>query len=474
MPHQKISEHEDKIYYRTKSLCPECETLLPAAVFARQGGVFVGRECPHHGYHEGLICSDSGWYDRLPDFNVDPTPPKNLKNKIVNGCPDDCGLCQAHQQIAGTATIEISNECNASCPVCLADNKKTFSLSAKEVHGMIENLLTLQDTVGFVTLSGGEPTIHPELFGILDCLKRPEVGRVAINSNGIRICTDDAFLDRLATYNNIYITLHFDGTQAKLVRGVTHEFQMKALTRLLKWGIPVVPSVVAVKGLNEPELGEMVKNLLIMSPAIRTVMLTMMCYTGSHGSHYQGQSPVKRLTALGAIEAMELTTQGLIKKTDFLPLAFSNPACVTLAYYLVDEGEITALYPLGDMNEVIKQTKNKNLGDLTFELETLFTHIIDHIYAHPKKFADGEKLLQKFKRLMQTLFPDGKTISNAERIRLAEERIKGIYLYQLMDKYNFDTSRLSKCVCQHLLPDNRIIPTCAYYSYYRKKDPRFN
>ncbi|SPE60573.1 hypothetical protein SBV1_460032 [Verrucomicrobia bacterium] len=44
---------------------------------------------------------------------------------------------------------------------------------------------------------------------------------------------------------------------------------------------------------------------------------------------------------------------------------------------------------------------------------------------------------------------------------------------QLMDGWTFDTERLSKCSCQHLLPGNRRVPSCGYYAYHRQRDPRF-
>lgn len=465
-------ENQEHVYYQTRSLCPTCEKLVPAKVFSRDGAVYIGKTCQEHGHAEGLVCSDVAWFEDLDQFDVEPIRPKVAFASVKKGCPDDCGLCESHRQIAGTATIEISNKCNANCPICLADNKATFEITPAEVGKMIDDLLLVQDAVHTVTLSGGEPTIHPKLFEILDTLQRPEVERIAINSNGIRICNDDAFLDRLATYNNIYITLHFDGTQSKLIRGIEHEYQAKALDRLLAWKIPVAPTIVAVKDVNESELGSLVKDLLLRSVHIKTVLLSMMTYTGSGGSDFQGD-PLERLTVTGALDALEKGSGGVIKKSDFVPVTMPNPVCTAIGYYLVDEGELTPLLPLGDMASVIEYTKNSNLGEITFELEYLFKHIIDNVYANPDKFDDPEKILHKFKRLLTTLFPEGRTISKAERRHLAEERIKSIYLFQLMDKWNFDTSRLNKCMCQHLFPGKKMIPSCAYYSYHRAQDPRF-
>jgi uncharacterized radical SAM superfamily Fe-S cluster-containing enzyme len=45
---------------------------------------------------------------------------------------------------------------------------------------------------------------------------------------------------------------------------------------------------------------------------------------------------------------------------------------------------------------------------------------------------------------------------------------------QFMDSWTFDSVRLAKCSCQHLLPGGTRIPSCGYYSYHRRLDPRFS
>ena len=60
--------------------------------------------------------------------------------------------------------IEISNQCNANCPVCLGDNRSTFEMSLEEIRGLVEQAIRDQEHIGVLTVSGGEPTIHPQFF----------------------------------------------------------------------------------------------------------------------------------------------------------------------------------------------------------------------------------------------------------------------------------------------------------------------
>ena len=49
-----------------------------------------------------------------------------------------------------------------------------------------------------VQISGGEPTLHPEFFAILDAARRRPIRHLMVNTNGIRIAREDGFAERLA------------------------------------------------------------------------------------------------------------------------------------------------------------------------------------------------------------------------------------------------------------------------------------
>jgi uncharacterized radical SAM superfamily Fe-S cluster-containing enzyme len=452
-------------------MCPTCEALVPGRVVGRENGVFVTRDCPTHGAFEGLVCSDLAWYEALPRFDVEPVKPQNPHHPAAKGCPEDCGLCTAHRQIAGTAAIEISNTCNAQCPVCLAENRDTFELSVSEVNAAVDALLKAQDHVDALALSGGEPTVHPKLFEILKAVDRPQVSRIALNSNGIRIASDDAFVAELAKHPKVYVSLHHDGKRAKELRGTEAQVQVRALDRLLAAGINVAPLVLAAKGVNDVELGAIVKSLLVRR-GVRSAVLSMMTYTGTRGSKFPGD-PLTRLTIPEALDCIEAGSGGTLHRRDFMPLPMPNPLCAAVGYFLVDGDELTPLIPLADLDQIIACTKNSNFAGVNPELERLLRDTIDRLYAHPDRYTDAPKLLAKFRKLLTELFPDDGQVSADRQRTLVEERIKMVYLMQFMDCWSFDSKRLSKCSCQHLLPGGRSIPSCAYYSYHRHFDGRF-
>jgi uncharacterized radical SAM superfamily Fe-S cluster-containing enzyme len=460
-----------KLYYDTRSLCPECYELVPGKVVAKGEQVFVERTCPKHGFFEALACSDRTWYERLPLFFTDTVKPANPLEAPRKGCPEDCGLCGSHTQVAGTAAIEISNSCNGECPVCLADNQKTFELSVAEVQEAVNAVLKNQKHVDVVTLSGGEPTIHPKLFEIIESLDRPEISRIAINSNGIRIAKDEEFVKHLAKMKKVYVSLHYDGPNAKALRGIDHQTQTAAVEQLQKHGVEMAPVILAAKGVNDKDLGWIVEKLLLTYPSIKGIVLTLMTYTGK-GEKFPGD-PKTRLTIPEALDCIEEGTAGRIKKYDFMPIPMPNPMCASIGYFLLMDGELTPLIQFGEIDQVVNHVKKGHFGTLTPEFAQFIRDTIDRVWAHPDQFPQSDKLLKKLKRLLTELFPQGDAISNEEREKRAAQYLRIVYLMQFMDSWTYDSKRMTRCACQHVLPGGKIVPSCGYYTYHRRFDPRF-
>ncbi|MDH5682567.1 MAG: radical SAM protein, partial [Spirochaetota bacterium] len=462
----------EKLYYSCTTMCPVCESFIPGDVVKKNQGIYIARNCPQHGYLEGLICSDVDWYESLSEYDVEPVKPRNPSNEVIHGCPEDCGLCSDHKQIAGTATIEVSNDCNAHCPTCLADNQMSFELSTNDVEPMLERLFQSQDKLDTLVISGGEPTIHPELFNIIAGARRKEIGRIVINSNGIRIAEDDKFLDELAACGDVYVSLHFDGRKSKMLRGTDFEMQKKALQRLSQWEINMVPLILCANGVNDKEIGELVPELL-KDKWVKSIIMSMMTYTGSRGRGFPGDKS-QRLTIPGALDGLEAGSGGLMRKSDFIPLPMPNPLCASIGYFLPSEDGLSSLMRLTDKSRVIDYIKNANFGKVDEKLESFFKEIINNVYAKPGQFENGDKVLKQFKMLLQYLFPQGEELDEKSRKLRAEEKVKSVYLMQFMDSWSFDSTRLSKCSCQTLIPGGDIIPSCHYYNYYRHQDDRFS
>jgi hypothetical protein len=69
---------------------------------------------------------------------------------------------------------------------------------------------------------------------------------------------------------------------------------------------------------------------------------------------------------------------------------------------------------------------------------------------------------------VEGLFPRDGRVAVDQKV-VAEESIQTVFIMQFMEGWTFDTERLSKCSCQHLLPGNRRVPSCGYYAYHRQR-----
>ncbi len=120
------------------------------------------------------------------------------------------------------ALIEIVNTCNLACPTCYADSpvgvgQKVDAVPVADLQRRIQGVVDRKGGIEILQLSGGEPTLHPQFFELLRWLQdHPKIDYVLLNTNGVRIATDDAFARELGAafhYGAFQLYLQFDGVQ---------------------------------------------------------------------------------------------------------------------------------------------------------------------------------------------------------------------------------------------------------------------
>ncbi len=184
----------------TQSLCPECLSVVPAKIIARGKRVYFRKRCPTHGLREDFVCSDRRWYDRY-DYALPPKLPKKTFVEASKGCPLDCGLCTEHEQHTCVAVLEITDNCNLSCPLCYADSRPGLKhKSVAQAFAAIDALVRAEGKADVLQISGGEPTTHPQLEEIIEYALSQPIDYIMINTNGIRFAKDVAFVERLGQH----------------------------------------------------------------------------------------------------------------------------------------------------------------------------------------------------------------------------------------------------------------------------------
>src|SRR5919205_198669 len=196
----------------TRSLCPHCRRLVDAKIIVRHGRVYFRKHCPEHGPMEDFICSDVRWYDRH-EFSQPARLPRAFGTRSDRGCPYDCGLCTEHEQHTCIALVEITSGCNLKCPMCFAESGPGGQhLDFATYTRMVDRLVHLEGVADVLQLSGGEPTLHPDLVRMVRYAYEQPIQAVMINTNGIRLAKDRRLVEALAPMRDrLEVYLQLDG-----------------------------------------------------------------------------------------------------------------------------------------------------------------------------------------------------------------------------------------------------------------------
>jgi len=198
----------------TRSQCPECLRLIDAQVLIRDDAVYLRKHCPEHGWHEALVSSDATWHLNSKKYNKPGGVPYEFATSVEHGCPLDCGLCPEHQQHTCVGIIEITTRCNLSCPTCFAEAGEGYDLSVTQVETILDRLIETEGKPEVVQISGGEPTVHPQILDILATAQARGIDYLMLNTNGLRLAEEPDFASQLAHYRP-FVYLQFDGLSAQ-------------------------------------------------------------------------------------------------------------------------------------------------------------------------------------------------------------------------------------------------------------------
>ena len=192
--------------------------ILQGNLVSMDGAVYLRRTCRRgHGEVMSLYEEDYDLWEelqhwRIPTREITPDTPGNTR-PIPMGYMD--GLGDLQTQHSCILLIDVTENCNLHCPTCFAGSGPGINRHARLPH-IVRSLDTAIEREGgridALMLSGGEPTVHPEIVEIIRAATDRQVTRVVLNTNGIRIARDDRFLAELASLRDrVEVYLQFDG-----------------------------------------------------------------------------------------------------------------------------------------------------------------------------------------------------------------------------------------------------------------------
>jgi hypothetical protein len=441
-------------YDYTISLCPECLKRIDAKIVFEDSNVYMLKRCPEHGNSKVLIADDIEYYKNIRNYNKPSETPYTFNTKTHYGCPYDCGLCPDHEQHSCLTVIEITDRCNLSCPTCYAGSSPTYGRhrTLEEVKKMLDTIVINEKEPDVVQISGGEPTLHPQFFEILDYAKTLPIKHLMLNTNGIEIAKDFEFAKRLKSYApDFEIYLQFDSFKEEALmslRGANlKKIREKALQHLNELNLSTTLVVTLQKGLNDDEIGSII-DFALKQKCVRGVTLQP---TQIAGRLENFNEQTDRIT-LTEVRRKVLEQSKHFLADDLIPVP-CNPDALVMGYALKIDENVIPLTRYINPSDLLDSTKNT----IVYEQDEGLHQKMFEIFSTG---TSTDKASEKLNTLLCCL-------PVVDAPNLSYDNLFRVIIMQFIDAYNFDVRAIKKS-CVHIVDkDNKIIPFETMNLFYR-------
>jgi len=480
-----LTTNDYTILKSVRAVCPRCFAEDPAFdpefptdiadghLVTRDGAVYLRRFCRRgHGEVWSLYEEDAELWQYLQQWRV-PTKRINPDTQTLYPVPTgyEYGLGPTHLQHSCIFLLDITTQCNLSCPACFTSSSPSaahFLPLHEIVHAVDVALEREGGALDVVMISGGEPTVHPQIVDAIEALAAKPITRILLNTNGTRIASDDAFVALLSRLRGrVEIYLQYDGQGAGIheaLRGVDlRETKSRAIERLSS--ARVFTTLVATVSLaNEGSIGEIL-DTAFATPYVGGVMFQPIFASG----RAPGIDPMRRVTTTGVLRRIEAQTAGRVRANDLIALPCSHPDCCSIGYFLKDKaGEFTSLSRIVGIDDLkrsltifgnsiaftdgLGDVRDALLGVMSESMTLSRPELVKHLGAICTTCDLGG-----FGQLLALAFKPGATAD------FVAQRVKRVTIKHFMDADMLITERLEQC-CVHVAGagnDPVRMPFCA-------------
>lgn len=325
-----------KVFSKTKSVCPVCLRIIEAErAVGDDGNIYLQKSCPEHGDFSVLIWEGGIVEYLIWDRGVKKESASISAVPIKDGCPYDCGLCEAHESRGCCVLLELTNRCNLRCPVCFAaaGEGKAHDMTMEEIAGLYDMLMKRGGPYN-IQLSGGEPTMRDDLTEIIKLGIKKGFSYFQLNTNGLRLASEEGYAEKLRCAGLSSVFLQFDGVDEKAYETLRGrpllKVKEKAVEACAAAGLGVVLVPVIAPEVNEEQVGDILRFAMERTPCVRGVHFQPVSYFGRCGL----EAAKTRITIPRMLRLIETQTGGLMKAADFAGGGPENPYCSFHASYM--------------------------------------------------------------------------------------------------------------------------------------------
>jgi len=421
----------------TTSLCPKCLRKIEAYMYTEGNSVYMHKECAEHGKFRVIVWRKEGiamqeWIRTKQRALIN-----NPITEVSMGCPYDCGLCSEHRQHTCTALIEITQRCNLNCRFCFADSfeEKSEEPSLETIRFQYESILKTSGKCN-IQLSGGEPTLRDDLPQIVAMGAQYGFPFIQLNTNGIRLAKDEAFVKTLKEAGLNSLFLQFDGTDDEIykkLRGKSLlDMKKKAIENCRKYGIGVVLVPTIVPKVNVENIGDIIDFGIKHSPTVRGVHFQPVSYFGRIPQEPEDED---RITLPEVMEHIHHQSNHMISLESMQPPGCENSLCSFNGNYLI-EGKT--------LKPITKRSCCSSTEEKAEEGANKAKAFVSRNWSY-QKIDQGEKL-SDWDKILSSIKNNTFSLSGMA----------------FQDVWNVNLERIKDCCIHVSTTDGKLIPFCMY------------
>lgn len=411
------------------SLCPSCMRQIPGRYVRHGSQVLMEKSCPDCGESSAVVWNGfedfSQWYLDLGESAA------------------DCDLFGCCEQEAAFALVEVTSKCDSACSVCYAHDDSCQvapgNVSFSKICRQIDAIADIGNPI--LQISGGEPTVRDDLPDIIEHAKSNGLDAIQLNTNGKRIASDLDYLLELRDAGLTFVFMGFDGLDDGIYLRLRNERLLEAKLAAIEncaeaeVGVVLVPTI--VRGVNDSQIGSIIRFALEKSPVVRGVHFQPAALMGRTG-FAELASPVDHFTLDELMEAIYSQAPDLVRRGDLAPSHCDHPMCGFHASYIkAPDGTLAG--PL----------KREDSGASTVVSARANRDFISKRWTYTRPKPGSDKL-------------DISTMGGfLERVKTHSFTISAM---AFLDATNMDSNRIRRCSLHVIADDRGLIPFCLRYA----------
>jgi uncharacterized radical SAM superfamily Fe-S cluster-containing enzyme len=300
---------------------------IKATILERDGKILMVKDCPKHGHFEDVLSIDVEFTRHLeqtfPGRDIPSSADPSLRNH---------GSSTMLYGRGAVLTVDLTNRCNMMCDPCFTDaNQVGFvhELGWDEIKEILDKSVTVRPRRQMsVQFSGGEPTLSPHFLKAVAYAKEVGYNSVQAATNGIEFARSKEFCRQAAEAGLRYVYLQFDGIgnapNSHRHVGNLFDVKLRAIENLWTAGVDIVPVVTIINGVNNEQVGRIIKFAIDNPTRISFLSFQPVSFTGRDEEVTDERRAAQRYTlAHLAHDVKNLAGIGEPAR-DWFPISFMN------------------------------------------------------------------------------------------------------------------------------------------------------